>query len=77
MWAEMRMMPTDILDVTGSTYTYLANGHGPEEGLEYLFSRGQRVRISSPPSRQFVTVGTQAPGSWISDPKTGILKRIG
>ena len=45
MWAEMRMMPTDILDVTGSTYTYLANGHGPEEGLEYLFSRGQRVRI--------------------------------
>ncbi|ROT94025.1 copper resistance system multicopper oxidase [Altererythrobacter sp. FM1] len=45
MWAEMRMMPTDILDVTGSTYTYLANGHGPQEGLEYLFSRGQRVRI--------------------------------
>jgi len=45
MWAKMRMMPTDILDVTGSTYTYLANGHGPEEGLEYLFSRGQRVRI--------------------------------
>ena len=45
MWAEMRMMPTDILDVTGSTYTYLANGHGPEEGLEYLFSRGKRVRI--------------------------------
>ncbi|MGV2497640.1 copper resistance system multicopper oxidase [Pelagerythrobacter aerophilus] len=45
MWAGMRMMPTDILDVTGSTYTYLANGHGPEEGLEYLFNRGERVRL--------------------------------
>ncbi len=45
MWAEMRMMPTDISDVSGSTYTYLANGHGPNEGLEYLFARGKRVRI--------------------------------
>ena len=45
MWAEMRMMPTDILDVTGSTYTYLANGHGPMEGLEFLFNPGERVRI--------------------------------
>lgn len=45
MWAQMRMMPTDIADVTGSTYTYLANGHGPEEGLEYLFNRGERVRL--------------------------------
>ncbi|MGB3738346.1 MAG: copper resistance system multicopper oxidase [Pontixanthobacter sp.] len=45
MWAEMRMMPTDIMDVTGSTYTYLANGFGPEEGLEYLFTPGKRVRI--------------------------------
>ena len=45
MWAKMRMMPTDILDVTGSTYTYLANGHGPKEGLEYLFKPGERVRL--------------------------------
>ena len=45
MWAQMRMMPTDILDVTGSTYTYLANGHGPLEGLEFLFNPGERVRI--------------------------------
>ena len=45
MWAEMRMMPTDILDVTGATYTYLANGHGPAEGLEYLFRPGERVRL--------------------------------
>jgi len=45
MWARMRMMATDILDVTGSTYTYLANGRGPEEGLEFLFNPGERVRL--------------------------------
>lgn len=45
MWARMRMMATDILDVTGSTYTYLANGLGPKEGLEFLFSPGERVRV--------------------------------
>ena len=45
MWAEMRMPATDIADVTGSTYTYLANGRGPKEGLEYLFKPGERVRL--------------------------------
>ncbi len=45
MWANMRMMPTDILDVTAPAYTYLANGHGPKEGLEYLFKSGERVRL--------------------------------
>jgi CopA family copper-resistance protein len=45
MWAEMRMPATDIADVTGSTYTYLANGRGPKEGMEYLFKPGERVRL--------------------------------
>ena len=45
MWAGMRMMATDIADVTGSTYTYLINGHAPEDSLEYLFSPGERVRL--------------------------------
>lgn len=45
MWAGMRMMPTDIADVSGSTYTYLINGHGPEDGLEYAFTPGERVRL--------------------------------
>jgi len=45
MWAQMRMMPTDISDVTASTYTYLANGRGPTEGMEYLFKPGERVRL--------------------------------
>ncbi|WP_343345321.1 copper resistance system multicopper oxidase [Sphingomicrobium sp. XHP0239] len=45
MWAEMRMMPTDILDVTAATYTYLINGHGPMDALEYAFRPGERVRL--------------------------------
>lgn len=45
MWAEMRMMPTDIMDIGAPTYTFLANGRGPSEGLEYLFRAGERVRL--------------------------------
>ncbi|MES2698794.1 MAG: copper resistance system multicopper oxidase [Pseudomonadota bacterium] len=45
MWAEMRMMPTDIADIGAPTYTFLANGRGPTEGLEYLFRAGERVRL--------------------------------
>ena len=45
MWAGMRMDPTDILDVTGSTYTYLINGHGPQENWTALFTPGERVRL--------------------------------
>ena len=45
MWAKMRMMPTDISDISAATYTYLLNGHGPEDGLEYLFTKGERVRL--------------------------------
>ncbi len=45
MWAEMRMLPTDIADVSAPTYIYLANGRGAEEGLEYLFRRGERIRL--------------------------------
>ena len=45
MWTQMRMLPTDISDVTGSTYTYLANGRGPNEGLEYAFKPGERIRL--------------------------------
>ncbi len=45
MWAEMRMMPTDIADVSAPTYTYLANGRGPNEGMEYLFRPGEHIRL--------------------------------
>ncbi|MAD38245.1 MAG: copper-binding protein [Tistrella sp.] len=45
MWNEMRMDPTDIADITGLTYTYLVNGHGPEENWTGLFRPGERVRL--------------------------------
>ena len=45
MWAQMRMNPRDISDVTGATYTYLVNGHGPQDNLELAFQPGERVRL--------------------------------
>lgn len=45
MWAQMRMSPTDILDVTGYTYTYLVNGLAPESNWTGLFRPGERVRL--------------------------------
>ncbi len=45
MWGKMRMMPTDIADIGAPTYTFLANGRGPTEGMEYLFHPGERVRL--------------------------------
>ncbi|MGK6320897.1 copper resistance system multicopper oxidase [Sphingomonas sp. DT-204] len=44
-WGGMRMDPTDISDVTGSTYTYLVNGHGPRDNWTGLFKPGERVRL--------------------------------
>ncbi|MBX9728411.1 MAG: multicopper oxidase domain-containing protein, partial [Sphingopyxis sp.] len=45
MWAQMRMPATDIMDIGAPTYTFLANGRGPTEGLEYLFRAGERIRL--------------------------------
>ena len=45
MWAEMRMDPTDILDITGATYTYLVNGLAPEDNWTGLFQPGERVLL--------------------------------
>ena len=45
MWGDMRMDPTDISDITGSTYTYLLNGLAPSGNWTGLFERGQRVRL--------------------------------
>ena len=42
MWAGMRMMPTDISDVSAPLYTYLLNGHGPYDGLERTYAELQR-----------------------------------
>ena len=44
-WGRMNMSPTDILDVTGSTYTYLLNGNTPKANWTGLFKSGERVRL--------------------------------
>jgi CopA family copper-resistance protein len=45
MWGQMRMSPSDILDVSGATYTYLINGHPPGANWTALFPRGERIRL--------------------------------
>jgi len=44
-WGKMRMSPTDILDVSGATYTYLINGQAPGVNWTALFRPGERVRL--------------------------------
>ncbi len=44
-WGRMRMSATDIVDITGATYTYLINGHTPEDNWTALFRPGERVRL--------------------------------
>jgi CopA family copper-resistance protein len=41
----MRMDPTDIADVTGAVFTYVVNGHGPDDNWTALFRPGERVRL--------------------------------
>ncbi|MEZ5981325.1 MAG: copper resistance system multicopper oxidase [Parvularculaceae bacterium] len=45
MWGRMRMDPADIADVTGAAYTYLVNGHAPDDNWTGLFGDGERVRL--------------------------------
>ncbi|KGB52633.1 Copper-resistance protein CopA precursor [Sphingopyxis sp. LC81] len=44
-WGAMRMDPTDVADVNGSTYSFLVNGHGPRDNWTALFHPGERVRL--------------------------------
>ncbi len=44
-WGEMRMMASDVADVTGATYTYLMNGLGPASNWTGLFEVGERVKL--------------------------------
>jgi CopA family copper-resistance protein len=44
-WGKMRMSPTDILDVTAATYTYLMNGQAPAANWTALFRPGERIRL--------------------------------
>lgn len=44
-WDRMRMMPSDIADVTGATYSYLMNGMHPAGNWTGLFTPGERIRL--------------------------------
>ncbi|NWA44855.1 copper resistance system multicopper oxidase [Pseudomonas reactans] len=45
MWAQMKMNPTDLADVSGETYTYLLNGQPPERNWTGVFQAGETVRL--------------------------------
>ncbi len=45
MWNQMRMSQRDLSDVTGYTYTYLANGITPDKGWVGLFKKGEKIRL--------------------------------
>ena len=51
MWAQMRMDPTDLADVTSYAYTYLMNGLSSAANWTGLFHPGERVRL------HFIQVG--------------------
>lgn len=42
-WGDMRMMRTDLADVTG--YTFLVNGKSPDQNWTGIFKPGDRVRL--------------------------------
>jgi CopA family copper-resistance protein len=44
-WGRTNMRPTDILDVSGATYTYLVNGQPPNGNWTALFRPRERVRL--------------------------------
>ncbi|APV41739.1 copper oxidase [Pseudomonas frederiksbergensis] len=45
MWAEMKMNPTDLADVSGATYTYLMNGQAPNSNWTGVFRPGEKLRL--------------------------------
>lgn len=62
MWARMRMSMTDIADVTGDAYTYLINGHGPQDNWTGLFRPGERVRLRIINSSAMTIFNLRIPG---------------
>ena len=66
MWGRMRMDPTDIADVNGSTYTFLVNGHGPEDNWTALFKPGERLRLRVINASSMTTFNVRIPGLKLS-----------
>lgn len=61
-WGKMRMDPTDISDVTGSTYSFLVNGHGTPENWTGLFAPGERVRLRIVNASAMTNFNVRLPG---------------
>lgn len=62
MWGNMRMSPTDIMDVTGATYTFLINGQPPAANWTGVFARGERVRLRFINGSSMSTFDVRVPG---------------
>jgi len=62
MWGEMRMSPTDILDVTGFGYTYLVNGLPPDANWTGTFRPSERVRLRIINSSAATAFNVRIPG---------------
>lgn len=61
-WGKMRMDPTDISDVTGSTYSFLVNGHGTPQNWTGLFAPGERVRLRIVNASAMTNFNVRLPG---------------
>jgi len=61
-WGRMRMDPADISDVTGSAYTYIINGFGPQDNWTGLFTPGERVRLRFINASSMTTFNVRIPG---------------
>ena len=61
-WGRMRMDPTDVLDVSGSVYTYIVNGHGPRDNWTGLFRPGERVRLRFINASSMTNFNVRIPG---------------
>ena len=45
MWNEMRMSPTDLADVSATTFTFLMNGQTPNDNWTGVFKPGETIRL--------------------------------
>ena len=62
MWGRMRMDPRDIADVNGTTYTFLVNGHAPQDNWTGLFQPGERVRLRLINASAMTILNVRIPG---------------
>jgi CopA family copper-resistance protein len=62
MWGKMRMSPTDIMDVTGATYTFLVNGQPPAANWTGLFNPGEKIRLRFINGSSMTTFDLRIPG---------------